>query len=281
MNVKKAVIPAAGLGTRFLPFTKSCPKEMLPIIDTPTLDYIVREAVECGIEDILIITGRNKGSIEDYFDHNFELENKLSSSSKNKELELVNEITNLANIHIIRQHQALGLGHAVNCAKTFVGNEPFLLMLGDEIIDGVNLSKDLIDSYNKTNSTSIALMEVPDKDVNKYGIVTIENEKIVDMTEKPNIEDAKSNLAIIGRYVITPKIFEILPNIKAGKGNEIQLTDALLELINHEDIYGVKVLGTRYDVGSKIGYLKATFDFALKNPEYKDELIEYIKKKLK
>lgn len=280
MKIKKAVIPAAGLGTRFLPFTKSCPKEMLPIIDTPTIDFIVREIVESGIEEILIILGRNKTAIEDYFDKNFELNLKLQENSKNTEILKLENIENLAKIHFIRQQEALGLGHAVLCAKSFVENEPFALLLGDELIkNNPNATTQLISKYNEVNNSVIGLLQVEKTEVDKCGIVEIDNDKIKNMIEKPNISEAPSNLAIIGRYILTPKIFEILPTIKTGKNNEIQLTDALLELLKSEDIYGVEVAGNRYDIGSKIGYLKATIDFALEQDEFKEELTIYLQNK--
>lgn len=277
MKIKKAIIPAAGLGTRFLPFTKAVPKEMLPIIDTPNIEYIVREAVEAGIEEILIILGRNKSSIEDYFDSNIELEEKLKSANKINELEQINELNSLAKIHFIRQHKALGLGHAVNCAKSFVSDEPFLLLLGDEIIDlNDNASKGLIELFNKTGLSVVGLLEVPKTEVNKYGIVKLVNDEIVDMVEKPSIETAPSNLAIIGRYVITPKIFDLISKTKPGYGGEIQLTDALLKLLKYEKIMGKKITGKRFDTGSKIGYLKATVEYALKDKDFGEEFKEYL-----
>ncbi|SHH43284.1 UTP--glucose-1-phosphate uridylyltransferase [Anaerosphaera aminiphila DSM 21120] len=280
MKVKKAIIPAAGLGTRFLPFTKSCPKEMLPIVDTPTIDYIVREIVESGIEDILIILGRNKNSIEDYFDKNIELEYKLTSDKKNSELKKLQEIENLANIHFIRQKEPLGLGHAVYCAKDFVGNEPFALLLGDEIIkNDINATSQLINLFEKHNSTIIGLSEVERKDVDKYGIVEINKlGQILSLVEKPDVNSAPSNLAIIGRYIISPKIFDILPTIAPGKNNEIQLTDAFIELLKEENIYGLSVKGERYDIGSKEGYLKATIDFALEREDLKEKLIKHMER---
>lgn len=277
MKIKKAIIPAAGLGTRFLPFTKAIPKEMLPIVDTPNIEYIVREAVEAGIEEILIILGRNKSSIEDYFDSNIELEEKLKSANKINELEQINELNSLAKIHFIRQHKALGLGHAVNCAKSFVSDEPFLLLLGDEIIDlNDNASKGLIELFNKTGLSVVGLLEVPKTEVNKYGIVKLVNDEIVDMVEKPSIETAPSNLAIIGRYVITPKIFDLISKTKPGYGGEIQLTDALLKLLKYEKIMGKKITGKRFDTGSKIGYLKATVEYALKDKDFGEEFKEYL-----
>lgn len=277
MKIRKAVIPAAGLGTRFLPFTKAVPKEMLPIVDTPNIDFIVREAVEAGIEEILIISGRNKTEIEDYFDSNIELETKLEQSQKFKELEKINELNSIAKIHFIRQHEALGLGHAVNCAKSFISGEPFLLLLGDEIIDlEQNASKSLIEKYNATGNSVLGLLEVDMSEVDKYGIVKLKNDEVVEMIEKPSVNEAPSNLAIIGRYVITPKIFELLPKTKPGRGGEIQLTDALIELLKYEKILGQKITGKRFDTGSKLGYLKATVEYALKDELLKDEFKNYL-----
>ncbi|CDZ74730.1 UTP-glucose-1-phosphate uridylyltransferase [Peptoniphilus sp. ING2-D1G] len=282
MLVKKAVIPAAGLGTRFLPFTKSIPKEMLPIIDTPGIEFLIREITKCGIKDILIILSNGKDSIVDYFDTNHQLEEKLIADNKNEDLEKIRNLNDIANIHFIRQHKALGLGHAVNCAASFVGNEPFLLLLGDELIDNpVNASEQLLDKFNEVQSSVIGLYAVERKDVNKYGIVEIEENKILSMVEKPDVNSAPSNLAIMGRYIITPEIFKILPNLKPGAKGEIQLTDGLIELMKTQNIYGVNIQGKRYDLGSKIGYLKATFDFALKNEELKDEFKKYIQEKIK
>ncbi|WBW49279.1 UTP--glucose-1-phosphate uridylyltransferase GalU [Peptoniphilus equinus] len=278
MKITKAVIPAAGLGTRFLPFTKAVPKEMLPIIDTPTIDLIIQEAVDAGIEDILIILGRGKGAIEDYFDTNFELESKLKTSHKDDELALVQSLNHRANIHFVRQHEALGLGHAVSCAATFVGNEPFLLLLGDELIDFKdNASQSLITMYEEKERTVLGLLEVPYDQTSKYGIVAIDGEHITAMVEKPNLDDAPSNLAIIGRYVISPNIFPILEQIQPGKGGEIQLTDALVELSKTEAIYGKVITGERFDTGSKIGYLKAVVSYGLQRPELREAFTSYLR----
>ncbi|MDO5041126.1 MAG: UTP--glucose-1-phosphate uridylyltransferase [Peptoniphilus sp.] len=282
MLVKKAVIPAAGLGTRFLPFTKSIPKEMLPIIDTPGIEFLIREITKCGIEDILIILSNGKDSIVDYFDTNHQLEEKLILDNKKDDLEKVRNLNDIANIHFIRQHKALGLGHAVNCAASFIGDEPFLLLLGDEMIDNpLNASEQLLSKFDEVQSSVIGLYEVDRKDVHKYGIVEIEGDKILSMVEKPDVDSAPSNLAIMGRYIITPEIFEILPHLSPGAKGEIQLTDGLIELMKTQDIYGVNIQGKRYDLGSKIGYLKATFDFALKNEELKDEFKKHVQEKMK
>ena len=240
-KIRKAIIPAAGLGTRFLPATKAQPKEMLPIVDKPTLQYIIEECVASGIEEILIITGRNKKSIEDHFDRSVELEMELEKSGKEEMLKMVREISDMVNIHFIRQKEPRGLGHAILCAKTFVGNEPFAVLLGDDVVynDNKPCLKQLIDCYEEYKTSVLGVQTVAPQDVNKYGIVGglhIEDRvyKVKNLIEKPAVEEAPSNVAILGRYIITPKIFEILENTKPGKGNEIQLTDALLELIKHE-----------------------------------------------
>ena len=238
MKVRKAIIPAAGLGTRFLPATKAQPKEMLPIVDKPTIQYIIEEAIASGIEEILIITGRNKKCIEDHFDKSIELEMELAKSGKEDLLELVKDISDMVDIHYIRQKEPKGLGHAIYCAKAFVGNEPFAVMLGDDIVDSEKpCLKQLIDCFSEYKTTILGVQTVPDKDVNKYGIVDgihIEDRvyKVKDLVEKPSLEDAPSNVAILGRYIITPQIFDILENTKPGKGGEIQLTDALKTLIS-------------------------------------------------
>lgn len=282
MMVKKAIIPAAGLGTRFLPATKAQPKEMLPIVDKPTIQYIVEEAVESGIEEILIITGRNKRAIEDHFDKSIELENELEAHEKDELLNIVKEISNMANIYYIRQKEPKGLGHAISCAKTFVGNEPFAVMLGDDVVDSkVPCLKQLIDCFDEYKTTILGVQEVPKEDVCKYGIVKgmhIEDDvyKVKDLIEKPKIDEAPSNIAILGRYIITPQIFNILENTKPGKGGEIQLTDALKTLINTEAMYAYKFKGRRYDVGDKLGFLEATIEFALKREDIREPFIKYL-----
>lgn len=284
MRVRKAIIPAAGLGTRFLPATKAQPKEMLPIVDKPTIQYIIEEAVQSGIEEILIITGRNKRAIEDHFDKSVELEMELESKHKDELLKEVEYISNLAQIYYIRQKEPKGLGHAIYCAKTFVGNEPFAVMLGDDVVDNEEpCLKQLIDIYNEYKTTILGVQEVPIQDVNKYGIVKgmhIEDGvyKVKDLVEKPDIEKAPSNIAILGRYIITPSIFDILEHTKPGKGGEIQLTDALKELLNKEAMYAYVFKGRRYDVGDKLGFLEATVEFALKRDDLRDEFIEYLTK---
>lgn len=282
-KIRKAIIPAAGLGTRFLPATKAQPKEMLPIVDKPTLQYIIEECVASGIEEILIITGRNKKSIEDHFDRSVELEMELEKSGKEEMLKMVREISDMVNIHFIRQKEPRGLGHAILCAKTFVGNEPFAVLLGDDVVynDNKPCLKQLIDCYEEYKTSVLGVQTVEPQDVNKYGIVGglhIEDRvyKVKNLIEKPAVEEAPSNVAILGRYIITPKIFEILENTKPGKGNEIQLTDALLELIKHEAMYAYDFEGRRYDVGDKLGFLQATVEYALRKEELRDGFIEYL-----
>jgi len=282
MKVKKAIIPAAGLGTRFLPATKAQPKEMLPIVDKPTIQYIVEEAVASGIEEILIITGRNKRAIEDHFDKSVELEMELEASGKEELLKTVRSISNLAEVYYIRQKEPRGLGDAISCAKTFVGNEPFAVMLGDDIVDSpYPCLKQLIDAFDEYNTTIIGVQEVPMKDVCKYGIVNgvfIEDDvyKVKDLVEKPDIAAAPSNIAILGRYIISPLIFEMLEKTKPGKNGEIQLTDALKLLLEREAIYAYKFKGKRYDVGDKLGFLQATVEFALKRDDIKEQFKAYL-----
>ncbi len=283
MKVKKAIIPAAGLGTRFLPATKAQPKEMLPIVDKPTIQYIIEEAVASGIEEILIITGRNKKCIEDHFDKSIELEFELEKSGKEELLELVRNISDMVDIHYIRQKEPKGLGHAIHCAKTFVGNEPFAVLLGDDVVDSETpCLKQLIDCFSEYNTTILGVQTVAEENVSKYGIVDglhIEDRvyKVKDLVEKPSVEEAPSNVAILGRYIITPEIFNILENTKPGKGGEIQLTDALKTLISKEAMYAYNFEGRRYDVGDKLGFLQATVEFALKREELREPFIEYLK----
>ncbi len=283
MKVKKAVIPAAGLGTRFLPSTKAQPKEMMNIVDKPSIQYIVEEAVDSGIEDILIILGRNKNSIEDHFDKSYELEDNLKNKGKEKLLKEIEKISELANIHYIRQKEPLGLGHAIYCAKSFVGNEPFAVMLGDDIVrSNKPCIKQLIEKYEEYGSTIIGVQEVEKKDVNKYGIVkgsklTGKVYKVEDLVEKPNLEEAPSNIAILGRYVISSEIFEILKETEPGAGDEIQLTDGLKKLSKKEDVYSYIFDGKRYDVGNKLGFLEATVEFALEDKNLGSSFRSYLK----
>lgn len=283
-KIRKAIIPAAGLGTRFLPATKAQPKEMLPIVDKPTIQYIIEEAIASGIEEILIITGRSKKCIEDHFDRSVELELELKKSGKKEMLKMVEDISNMADIYYIRQKEPKGLGHAISCAKTFVGNEPFAILLGDDVVynDEKPCLKQLIDCYNEYNTSVLGVQTVPEDKVNKYGIVDgilIEDRvcKVKGLVEKPSLEEAPSNVAILGRYIVTPKIFEILERTKPGKGGEIQLTDALLELINEEAMYAYNFEGRRYDVGDKQGFLEATVEYALRREDLKDGFMEYLK----
>ena len=283
-SVRKAIIPAAGLGTRFLPATKAQPKEMLPIVDKPTIQYIIEEAVASGIEEILIITGRNKRAIEDHFDRSIELELTLEKQGKSDLLELVREISDVT-IHYIRQKEPKGLGHAVLCAKQFVGDEPFAVMLGDDVVDAkVPALRQLMDVYAKTGSTVLGVQEVALDKVSSYGIVApVRCDgnlcEVADLVEKPSIAAAPSRLAILGRYIIDPAIFAHLEHTAPGKGGEIQLTEALKSLLQEQTIFAYPFEGRRYDVGDKMGFLEATIDFALKRPELHDELLTYMKTK--
>lgn len=283
-KVRKAVIPAAGLGTRFLPATKAQPKEMLPIVDKPTLQYIIEEAVASGIEEILIITGRNKKSIEDHFDKSVELELELEQKGKKDLLEIVQGISNMINIHYIRQKEPKGLGDAIYCARHFIGDEPFAVMLGDDIVDNdVPCLEQLMNAYEEYRTTILGVQQVSMEDTDKYGIVAakhIEDRvyKVKDLVEKPEPGKAPSNIAILGRYIITPEIFDILKDLPEGKNGEVQLTDALKELSKKEAMYAYKFEGRRYDVGDKLGFLEATVDFALKRPELRDEFMAYLNK---
>lgn len=283
MKVRKAIIPAAGLGTRFLPATKAQPKEMLPIVDKPTLQYIIEEAVASGIEEVLVIIGRNKNSIQDHFDKSVELELELEKGNKTELLELVRNISSMVQIHYVRQIEPKGLGHAVLCAKSFIGNEPFAVLLGDDIVYSEKpCLAQMIEAYDEYKTSILGVQEVAREDVCKYGIVDgkpIEDRvyKVKDLVEKPAVDEAPSNVAILGRYIINPAIFEILENTKPGKGGEIQLTDALKELASKEAMYAYNFEGRRYDVGDKLGYLEATVEYALRKPELKDDFLAYLK----
>ncbi|MGM7721439.1 UTP--glucose-1-phosphate uridylyltransferase GalU [Metabacillus sp. Hm71] len=288
MQIKKAIIPAAGLGTRFLPATKAQPKEMLPIVDKPTIQYIIEEAVASGIEDILIVSGRGKRAIEDHFDKSYELEETLASKEKWDILEDVQRISELANIHYIRQKEPKGLGHAIFCARRFIGNEPFAVMLGDDIVQtngSVPCLKQLIDVFHQYDQAVVGVQKVDQADVSKYGIVSYEEEqlqekiyRIVDLVEKPSIDKAPSNSAIMGRYILTPEILDILEHQAPGAGGEIQLTDALKALLKRQSILAYHFHGKRYDVGDKLGFIKATIDFALERDELKNDLLDYLSK---
>lgn len=285
MRVTKAVIPAAGLGTRVLPATKAQPKEMLVIVDKPSLQYIVEELVESGIKNIIIVTGRNKNSIEDHFDHSYELEDTLKKNNKNTLLEKVEDISSMANICYVRQNHPKGLGHAILKAKSFVGDEPFVIALGDDIVyNDVPVAKQLIDSYSKYGSSIVGCQEVKESDVSKYGIVkpllsldekTVEME---DFIEKPSVDEAPSKLACLGRYLLTPKIFDYLEKTEPGKCGEIQLTDAIVAMMKDgEKVLAYNFEGKRYDIGNKFGLLKANIEFGLRNEETREELLEYLK----
>ncbi len=283
MKIRKAVIPAAGLGTRFLPATKAIPKEMVPLVDKPTLQYIVEEAAASGIEDILIITGRTKRAIEDHFDKSYELETELEKSGKLDYLDTLQKISNLANIHYVRQKEAKGLGHAIYCAKFFAENEPFAVLLGDDVVDSEKpCLAQMIEQYEVCGSSILGVQTVPDSETSKYGIVSGEQigdrlYKVSDMVEKPAPGTAPSNVAVLGRYIITPDIFRCLENTTPGAGGEIQLTDALRQLAKKEEMFAYDFVGRRYDVGSKQGYLEASVEFALKRPDLRDEFLAYLK----
>lgn len=284
VKVRKAVIPAAGLGTRFLPATKALAKEMLPIVDKPTIQFIVEEAKASGIEDILIVEGKQKRSIEDHFDSAPELEQNLKEKHKDALLQLVHSTTDIGvNLFFVRQPYPRGLGDAVRLAKSFVGDEPFVVMLGDDLMnDKVPLTKQLIDEYDKTHASILAVKKVPHDEVSAYGVIDPEKEVSKDLynvkkfVEKPAVADAPSDVAIIGRYLLTPEIFDILDNQKPGKGNEIQLTDAIDTLNQTQRVFAHEFKGDRYDVGNKFGYVKTNVEYGLTHPEVKDELRAYI-----
>ncbi len=282
MKVRKAVIPAAGLGTRFLPATKAQPKEMLPIVDKPTIQYIIEEAVSAGIEDIIVVTGRNKRSIEDHFDRSIELELELEKNEKEDMLDMVRDISEMANIHFIRQKQPLGLGHAVLTASHFIGDEPFAVLLGDDVVIAKKpCLQQMIEIFNEYKTTIVGVQKVAPEVVHKYGIVDCKPVdervyKVKDLVEKPNREEAPSNIAILGRYIITPDIFAYLETQQKGAGGEIQLTDALRRLSHNEAMYAYDFKGHRYDVGTKIGFLQANIEFALRSPELSGEIRDYL-----
>ena len=283
MKVRKAVIPAAGLGTRFLPATKAQPKEMLPIVDKPTIQYIIEEAAAAGIEDIIVVTGRNKRSIEDHFDRSIELEMELEKDGKDEMLKMVKDITEIANIHFIRQKQPLGLGHAVLTASHFIGNEPFAVLLGDDVVISKKpCLQQMIEVFDEYQTSIVGVQKVSDEVVHKYGIVDGKSVddgvyKVKGLVEKPSLEEAPSNIAILGRYILTPEIFRFLETQEKGAGGEIQLTDAMKRLEAEQAMYAYIFKGHRYDVGSKTGFLQANIEFALRNPEIRDELMDYLK----
>ncbi|MDM8533160.1 UTP--glucose-1-phosphate uridylyltransferase GalU [Clostridiaceae bacterium HSG29] len=283
MKVRKAVIPAAGFGTRFLPATKAQPKEMLPIVDKPTIQYNVEELINAGIEEILIITSRNKEAIMNHFDKTPELDYSLRNNNKLDLLKISEDISNMVNIHFVRQKEAKGLGHAILCAKSFIGNEPFAVLLGDDVVYSEEpCIKQLIDVYNEYNSSVVGVQQVKKENVSKYGIVdgkkvNDRTYELNDMVEKPDIENAPSNMAILGRYVLTPEIFEELENTKKGKGGEIQLTDGIKNLNKKQNVYAYDFEGRRYDAGNKLGYMEANVEYALRHDEIKDDFKLYLK----
>ncbi|HDH5039918.1 TPA: UTP--glucose-1-phosphate uridylyltransferase GalU [Staphylococcus aureus] len=282
-KIKKAIIPAAGLGTRFLPATKAMPKEMLPILDKPTIQYIVEEAARAGIEDIIIVTGRHKRAIEDHFDSQKELEMVLKEKGKSELLEKVQYSTELANIFYVRQKEQKGLGHAISSARQFIGNEPFAVLLGDDIVESeVPAVKQLIDVYEERGHSVIGVQEVPEADTHRYGIIDPLTKngrqyEVKKFVEKPAQGTAPSNLAIMGRYVLTPEIFDYLKTQKEGAGNEIQLTDAIERMNNDNQVYAYDFEGERYDVGEKLGFVKTTIEYALKDDSMREELTRFIK----
>jgi len=285
MKIKKAVIPAAGLGTRFLPVTKSMPKEMLPIIDTPAIHYVVKEAIASGIDDIIIITGRGKKPLEDYFDESPELEMHLKKTKKNDLLKTIREISSLVNVHYIRQKEPRGLPDALQTAEKHIGDEPFAVLLGDDIIDSKKpCAKQLIDVFYKQKSSVIAVQNVPREKISRYGAVQIENTKekqlylIKHIVEKPKSEEAPSTIAAIGRYVFTPEIFDCIHKTKPSINNELQIADSINLLTKSQEVYAYAFEGKRYDIGDKLGYVQAIIDFSLQNKEIKTDIKDYIKK---
>lgn len=284
-KIRKAIIPAAGLGTRFLPATKAMPKEMLPIVDKPTIQYIVEEAIASGIEDIIIVTGKDKRAIEDHFDSAPVLESRLESTEKFDLLDEIRE-SSQTEIHYIRQKAPLGLGHAVWTARKFIGDEPFAVLLGDDIVQAETpCLQQLMEEYNKTQSSVIGVMEVPEEETHRYGVIDPSEQegrlyKVSQFVEKPAQGTAPSNMAIIGRYVFTPEIFEYLDEMEIGAGGEIQLTDAIEKLNNIQSVYAYEFEGDRYDVGVKLGFLETTLEFALQRPELKEDLLAYMKRKI-
>ncbi|MBW8348394.1 UTP--glucose-1-phosphate uridylyltransferase GalU [Bacillus sp. IITD106] len=282
MKVRKAIIPAAGLGTRFLPATKAMPKEMLPIVDKPTIQYIIEEAIESGIEDIIIVTGKGKRAIEDHFDHSFELEQNLFEKGKFDLLNEVQKSSQLVDIHYIRQKEPKGLGHAIWCARKFIGNEPFAVLLGDDIVQADKpCLKQMIEQYERYNASILGVQSVPENEVSRYGIVDGQMMgdrfySVNNLVEKPSEEEAPSNLAIMGRYILNPRVFEILADQKPGAGGEIQLTDAIAELNHYEAVFAYDFEGTRYDVGEKMGFIQTTIEFALQREDLRKDLLDYL-----
>ena len=283
MKLRKAVIPVAGLGTRFLPATKTVPKELLPIVDIPSIQYVVQEAVDAGIEEIIFVTGRGKDGIEDHFDEAPELEQVLADRGQQEMVKMLRAIAEMTEVVSVRQKKPLGLGHAVLCARDLVGNEPFAVMLADDLIDSPTpCIRQLLDIFQTNNESVVALMEVPQTEVHQYGVIKgnlIEERlyQVEAMVEKPPAKEAPSRMAIIGRYVLRPEIFPILQNLPAGKGGEIQLTDGLAQLVRERKVYGCEFVGDRYDIGDKFGFVRATVAYALKRPDLKEKVREYLK----
>ena len=285
MKIRKAIIPAAGLGTRFLPATKALPKEMLPIVDKPVIQYIVEEAIESGIEDIIVISGRSKRSIEDHFDKSYELEETLAKKNKQQLLEEVQKVSNMTNIHYIRQKEPKGLGHAISCAERFIGDEPFAVLLGDDIVrSSTPCLKQLIDVFYQYNSSVVGVQEVDEEEVSKYGVIKPKGDdvetnviNIETLVEKPKREEAPSRYAIMGRYILKPEIFDILKDLPPDQGGEIQLTDAIKIMNQSQAVLAYHFQGKRYDIGNKIGFIRATLDFALLRPDLREDIFQYLK----
>jgi UTP--glucose-1-phosphate uridylyltransferase len=283
MKLRKAVIPVAGLGTRFLPATKTVPKELLPIVDVPSIQYVVQEAVDAGIEEIIFVTGRGKDGIEDHFDDAPELEQVLTDRGQTEMVKMLRGIAEMTEVVSVRQKKPLGLGHAVLCARDLVGNEPFAVMLADDLIDSdIPCIHQLLKIFNDTEESVVALMEVPQSEVHQYGVIkgTVIKERLYQVeatVEKPPAKEAPSRMAIIGRYVLRPEIFTILQNLPPGQGGEIQLTDGLAQLVQERKVFGCEFLGDRYDIGDKFGFVRATIAYALKRPDLKDKVLQYLK----
>jgi UTP--glucose-1-phosphate uridylyltransferase len=283
MKLRKAVIPVAGLGTRFLPATKTVPKELLPIVDIPSIQYVVQEAVDAGIEEIIFVTGRGKDGIEDHFDDAPELEQLLTERGNHEMAKTLRKIAEMTEVVSVRQKVPLGLGHAVLCARDLVGDEPFAVMLADDLIDAdVPGIRQLLEIFEETTESVIALMEVPQSDVHQYGVIKGREIKkrlyqVEATVEKPPAKDAPSRMAIIGRYVLRPEIFKILQNLPPGRGGEIQLTDGLAQLVRERQIFGCEFVGDRYDIGDKFGFVRATVAYALKRPDLRDKVLEFLK----
>jgi len=283
IKLKKAVIPVAGLGTRFLPATKAVPKELLPIIDIPSIQYVVQEAVDSGIQEIIFVTGRGKDAIEDHFDEAPELEQILAERGQTETVEMLRRIVAMTEVVSVRQKKPLGLGHAVLCARDLVGNEPFAVMLADDLIDNdVPCIRQLLEIFEEKQESVVALMEVPQEDVHRYGVIKGSEVKkrlyqVEATVEKPQASQAPSRMAIIGRYILRPEVFAILEKLPAGKGGEIQLTDGLAQLVRERKVFGCEFEGDRYDIGDKFGFVRATVAYALKRPDLKDRVIDYLK----